>query len=138
VKEITRLHAISWPPRPTGPKWTLLEAVNFLVRGRDLVVRKSSTTTRQWRQFEQYEKRHSVNFFIQRAENFIGNEVAGEELWEKVGAIAMRPAYSSETKVMSLDPTHFIDLVELAVLQDGQVVGRHLNWQVGQSLRGDS
>ena len=99
---------------------------------------KSSTTTRQWRQFEQYERRHSVNFFIQRAENFIGNEVAGEELWEKVGAIAMRPAYSSETKVMSLDPTHFIDLVELAVLQDGQVVGRHLNWQVGQSLRGDS
>ena len=116
MKEITRWHAISWPPCPTGPKWTLPEAVNFLVRGRDLVVRKSSTTTRQWRQFEQYEKRHSVNFFIQRAENFIGNEVAGEELWEKVGAIAMRPAYSSETKVMSLDPTHFIDLVDLAVL----------------------
>jgi len=108
------------------------------VRGRDLVVRKSSTTTRQWRLFEQYERRHSVNFFIQRAENFIGNEVAGEEMWEKVGTIAMRLAYSSETKVMSLDPTHFIDLVELAVLQDGQVVGRHLNWQVGQSLRGDS
>ena len=138
MKEITRMHAISWPPRPTGPKWTLLEAVNFLVRGRDLVVRKSSTTTRQWRQFEQYERRHSVNFFFQRAENFIGNEVAGVELWEKVGAIAMRLAYSSENKVMSLDPTHFIDLVELAVLQDGQVVGRHLNWQVGQSLRGDS
>ena len=113
MKEITRLHAISWPPCPTGPKWTLPEAVNFLVRGRDLVVRK-----KQWRQFEQYEKRHSFNFFIQGAENFIGNEVAGEELWEKVGAIAMRPAYSSETKVMSLDPTHFIDLVELAVLQD--------------------
>ena len=110
------MHAISWPPRPTGPKWTLLEAVNFLVRGRDLVVRKSSTTTRQWRQFEQYEKRHSVNFFIQRAENFIGNEVAGKELWEKVGAIAMKLAYSSRTKVMSLDPTHFSDLVDLAVL----------------------
>ena len=77
---------------------------------------KSSTTTRQWRQFEQYERRHSVNFFIQRAENFIGNKVAGEELWEKVGAIAMRLAHSSETKVMSLDPTHFIDLADLAVL----------------------
>ena len=84
------------------------------MRGRDLVVRKGST--RQWRQFEQYEKRHSFNFFIQRTEHFIGNEVAGEELWEKVGAIAMRLAYSSETKVMSLDPTHFIDLVDLAVL----------------------
>ena len=108
------MHAISWPPRPTGPKWTLLEAVNFLVRGRDLVARKGSN--RQWRQFEQYEKRHSFNFFIQRAENFIGNEVAGEELWENVGAVAMRLAYSSETKVMSLDPTHFIDLVDLAVL----------------------
>ena len=116
MKEITRWHAISWPPCPTGHKWTLPEAVNFLVRGRDLVVRKSSTTTRQWWQFEQYEKRHSVNFFIQRAENFIGNEVAGEDLWEKVGAIAMRLAYSSETKVMSLDSTHFIDLVDLAVL----------------------
>ena len=95
---------------------------------------KSSTTTRQWRQFEQYKKRHSFNFFNQSAEN----EVPGEELWEKVGAIAMRLAYSSENKVMSLDPTQFIDLVVLAVLQDGQVVGRHLNWQVGQSLRGDS
>ena len=97
-------------------KWTLAEAVNFLVRSRDLVVLVSKGTTRQWRQIAQYEKRHSFNFFIQRAENFIGNEVAGEELWEKVSAIAMRFAYSSETKVMSLDPTHFIDLVDLAVL----------------------
>ena len=49
-------------------------------------------------------------------QNFICNEVAGEELWEKVGAVAMSLAYSSETKVMSLDLTHFIDLVDLAAL----------------------
>ena len=97
-------------------KWTLAEAVNFLVRSRDLVVLVSKGTTRQWRQIAQYEKRHSFNFFIQWAENFICDEVAGEELWENVGAVAMRLAYSSETKVMSLDSTHFIDLVDLAVL----------------------
>ena len=114
VKEMTMLHAISWPPCPTGHKWTLPEAVIFLVRGRDLVVRKGST--RQWRQFEQYEKRHSFNIFIKRKENFIGNVVAGEELWEEVGAVAMKPAYSSETKVMSPDSTHFNYLVDLAVL----------------------
>ena len=84
------------------------------MRGRDLVVRKGST--RQRRQFEQYEKRHSFNFFIQRAENFIGKEIAGEELWQKEGAVAMRLAYSSETKVVSIDSTHFIDLVDMAVL----------------------
>merc|ERR1712013_727361 len=48
-------------------KWTLAEAVNFLVRSRDLVVLVSKGTTRQWRQIAQYEKRHSFNFFIQSA-----------------------------------------------------------------------
>ena len=128
MKEITRLHAISWPPCPTGPKWTLPEAVNFLVRGRDLVVRKSSTTTRQWRQFEQYEKRHSFNFFIQWAENFICDEVAGEELWEEVVAAARMLANSTEAEVLSHDLTHFFHLVDLAAIKNCRVVGRHLNW----------
>ena len=114
MKEITRWHAISWPPCPTGHKWTLPEAVNFLVRGRDLVVRKGST--RQWRQFEQYEKRHSFNFFIQWAENFICDEVAGEELWEEVVAAARMLANSTEAEVLSHDLTHFFDLVDLAAI----------------------
>ena len=29
VKEMTMLHATSWPPCPTTPKWTLPEAVNL-------------------------------------------------------------------------------------------------------------
>ena len=86
------------------------------MRGRDLVVRKSSTTTRQWRQFEQYEKRHSFNFFIQWAENFICDEVAGEELWEEVVAAARMLANSTEAEVLSHDLTHFFHLVDLAAI----------------------
>jgi len=80
-------------------KWTLAEAVNFLVRSRDLVVLVSKGTTRQWRQIAQYEKRHSFNFFIQWAENFICDEVAGEELWEEVVAAARMLANSTEAEV---------------------------------------
>ena len=82
-------------------KWTLAEAVNFLVRSRDLVVLVSKGTTRQWRQIAQYEKRHSFNFFIQWAENFICDEVAGEELWEEVVAAARMLANSTEAEVIS-------------------------------------
>jgi len=80
-------------------KWTLAEAVNFLVRSRELVVLVSKGTTRQWRQIAQYEKRHSFNFFIQWAENFICDEVAGEELWEEVVAAARMLANSTEAEV---------------------------------------
>jgi hypothetical protein len=76
----------------------ILQAVNFLVSSADLVrtVSKGTTrcsavqrrlhngvqcsavgTTRQWRQIEQYEKKHSFKFFIQWADNFICDEVGG-------------------------------------------------------------
>merc|ERR1712013_926277 len=59
----------------------------------------SKGTTRQWRQIAQYEKRHSFNLFIQWAENFICDEVAGEELWEEVVATARMLANSTEAEV---------------------------------------
>jgi len=69
------------------------------VRSRELVVLVSKGTTRQWRQIAQYEKRHSFNFFIQWAENFICDEVAGEELWEEVVAAARMLANSTEAEI---------------------------------------
>ena len=90
-----------------------------MVRSRDLVVLVSKGTTRQWRQIAQYEKRHSFNFFIQWAENFICDEVAGEELWEEVVAAARMLANSTEAEVMSHDSTNFICLVNFTTLLSG-------------------
>merc|ERR1712233_113317 len=72
---------------------------DHIVRNRELVVLVSKGTTRQWRQIAQYEKRHSFNFFIQWAENFICDEVAGEELWEEMVAAARMLANSTEAEV---------------------------------------
>ena len=66
--------------------------------------------------FARYEKRHSFNFFIQWAENFICDEVAGEELWEEVVAAARMLANSTEAEVLSHDLTHFFYLVDLAAI----------------------
>lgn len=82
-----------------SPKWTMAEAVNFLVQSGDLVRTVSKGTTRQWRAIDQYEKKHSFNFFIQWADNFICDEVANEELWEEVVTAAKMLLNSSESEL---------------------------------------
>jgi len=80
-------------------KWTLAEAVNFLVQSGDLVRAVSKGTTRQWRAVDQYEKKHSFNFFIQWSDNFICDEVANEELWEEVVTTAKMLLNSCESEL---------------------------------------
>ena len=61
-----------------GPKWTLAEAVNFLVQSGDLVRNVSKGTTRQWRSINQFEEKHSFKFFIQWTDNYVCDEVAND------------------------------------------------------------
>ena len=61
-----------------GSKWTLAEAVNFLVQSGDLVRNVSKGTTRQWRAVNQFEEKHSFKFFIQWTDNYVCDEVAND------------------------------------------------------------
>jgi len=65
-----------------GSKFTMAEAVNLLCQDGDLVRGVAKGTTRQWRSFYQYEKKHSFRLFLQWYENYMCGEVANEELWE--------------------------------------------------------
>jgi len=82
-----------------SPKWTMAEAVSFLIQSGDLVRTVSKGTTRQWRAIDQYEKKHSFNFFIQWTDNYMCDEVANEELWEELVATAKKLLNSSESEV---------------------------------------
>merc|ERR1719369_2261535 len=84
-----------------GPKWTLAEAVNFLVQSGDLVRTISRGTTRQWRSISQFEEKHSFRFFIQWTDNYVCDEVANEELWEELVNLAKQLVNSSETELES-------------------------------------
>jgi len=84
-----------------GPKWTLAEAVNFLVQSGDLVRNISKGTTRQWRSISQFEDKHSFRFFIQWTDNYVCDEVANEELWEELVNLAKQLINSSETELES-------------------------------------
>jgi len=84
-----------------GPKWTLAEAVNFLVQSGDLVRNVSKGTTRQWRSINQFEEKHSFKFFIQWTDNYVCDEVANDELWEELVNLAKQLINSSETELES-------------------------------------
>jgi len=82
-------------------KWTMAEAVNFLVPSGDLVRSVSKGDTRQWRAIDQYEKKHNFNFYIQWSDNFICGEVATEELWEEVVTAGKKLLNSCESEISS-------------------------------------
>jgi len=84
-----------------GAKWTLAEAVNFLVQSGDLVRNVSKGTTRQWRAVNQFEEKHSFRFFIQWSDNYVCDEVANDELWEELVNLAKQLVNSSETELES-------------------------------------
>jgi len=84
-----------------GSKWTLAEAVNFLVQSGDLVRTVSKGTTRQWRSVNQFEEKHSFRFFIQWTDNYVCDEVANDELWEELVNLAKQLVNSSETELES-------------------------------------
>jgi len=84
-----------------GSKWTLAEAVNFLVQSGDLVRNVSKGTTRQWRSINQFEEKHSFRFFIQWTDNYVCDEVANDELWEELVNLAKQLVNSSETELES-------------------------------------
>lgn len=71
-----------------GPKFTYAEAVNLLCQDGDLVRSVAKGTTRQWRSFFQYEKKHNFRLFLQWSENYVCGEVAKEELWEDAIVVA--------------------------------------------------
>jgi len=84
-----------------GNKWTLAEAVNFLVQSGELVRNVSKGTTRQWRAVNQFEEKHSFRFFIQWTDNYVCDEVANDELWEELVNLAKQLVNSSETELES-------------------------------------
>eukprot|EP00092_Neocalanus_flemingeri_P054740 GFUD01064502.1.p1 GENE.GFUD01064502.1~~GFUD01064502.1.p1 ORF type:complete len:272 (-),score=66.79 GFUD01064502.1:225-1040(-) len=84
-----------------GSKWTMAEAVNFLVQSGNLVRNVSKGTTRQWRAVNQFEEKHSFRFFIQWTDNYVCDEVCNDELWEELVNLAKQLVNSSETELES-------------------------------------
>lgn len=80
-------------------KWTMAEAVNFLVSSGELVRALSSGSAAAWRQVARWEERHQYSFYPQWTDNYVCGDVAAEDLWEEVVAAAKRLVNSSEAEV---------------------------------------
>jgi len=80
-------------------KWTMAEAVNFLVSSGELVRSVSSGSSAAWRQVARWEARHQYSFYPQWTDNYVCGDVAAEDLWEELVAAAKRLVNSSEAEV---------------------------------------